>query len=950
MNNRHKIKKYICLAVLLLLCLLSSDRRVEGEENTVTMTEFDASESARRSALSGKIVTISTLKEFRLFQKHFQESEDGLAGISFRQEADITPGDYHFTYDAAVDRYWIDLSGVRVGAMDRKGELYKPDGYSYSSIEALGLSDLILQTWSDATWFAGTYDGQGYYFRGFMLGVLDGRGSTYGGLFCDLKGGTIRNVNISDCCMHYCMSPLVNAMYGGTIENCHVSDIVGAAECGGGIAGLLWNGMIRGCTVDHFVFRFRKGYQEGDWYGGIGGVVGVIEQNSGGKILNCQVTNAILYGINFSQVGLGGIVGVGNTGRDGNIVIQDCSASATIYGGRTAGGIIGRIQEDGSGGYNIRNCVCDGSIMEDEDSSASDLGGVLGRLGPNVYETVVEDCVSQIKIEKCSNQLGGICTAGGVIGSVQGECMIDGDVFAGHIHEMETIGSRSQSNSTGGIVGEMKAQGTIVNCVNFADISMGDSQENICGGLVGSVFPEQDVDVVNSLNVGNVTGQTAGGLVGSLRVGSAACRIHNDLTLGESTGQVAGNLAGTALSGDISYCYGRGEMAQAIGSTYQEVEYCRQVTMEQLAGTEPSQPIFDIGNLAGLCSVKEVLNVQVNLAGNQENYFLWENTQAGYPIPGGLENSLPFALRQLDGEWNPPPLVTKRPGPSRPPLDVETPEPPSQETPKPSAQETPEPSARETTDPSGTNLPDPTGPPSGIGTPEPSGSLPGHNPSVSGIPSGAGFPQASASPASGASQAAKRNQQAVVIGFRGKSVNNKSVQLSWKKNTQVSGYTIYRSAKKSSGYRKIKKCTAGVTKFRDKKCKPGKKYYYQIRTLYMQNGKVCQGKTSRCTVKLPYLKNPVFQLSKGKNNLGEKYIQIKMRKYAGKYVDVYLKKEEGRYQKMPMVSHEIALYRKKIRFTYRYPGVEYWCKIKTYKIVKGKKRYSGYSKVRKIRL
>ena len=924
MINIHKTKKYICLAGLLLLCFLCSDQIAIGEENTVTMTEFDASEAARQSALAGRTVTISNLEEFRLFQRHLNESADGLAGISFRQEADITSGDYHFNYDETVDRYWIKRGNDPVGALDRAGVVYKADGVTVSSIRALGLSDLILQSWDDAKWFAGTYDGQGYFFRGFLFGIIDAQGSTFGGLFCDLRGGTIRNVNVADCAMHYCMSPLVNAMLAGTIEDCHVSGLVGAADCSGGIAGLLWGGTIQNCTVEQCTFRFRQGYQEGEGYGGLGGVVGILEQNSGAEIRGCQVRDISLYGNDFSQIGVGGIAGIVNTGRIGSISISDCTAAATMIGGRTAGGILGKVQKDGTGTVRIQDCVCSGSILEEADSSGSDIGGILGRVGSDVSQVSITDCISQMAIEKCSEKRRGMGTAGGTVGSVQGNCVIDGAVFAGQIQEQETVGNRGQRNSAGGIVGELTAEGTVVNCVNFADIWMGSSQENICGGLVGLISTDQDTNVANSLTLGKITGKISGGLVGMLDAGEAVYRVHNALSLGETAGETAGNLAGEALAGSFSYCYGREDMAD-------------------------------------LVTLKELLNRQANLAENRKSYSLWENTQMGYPLMIGLESSLPFPLRELDQEWNPQPSATGTPDPeaSGKPSGGETPMPSEKETPAPSSGKTPDPSGQETPTPSGSGTPTPSGSekpaPSGSETPAPSGS---ETPTPSGqgtpTPSGQGTSDPSGSGGSSADTRASGslstdfNKQAVVTGFRGKSSSNKSVVLTWKKNSRVTGYCIYRSVKKSSGYRVVQQCTAQATRFQDQKCKPGKKYYYQIRAIYLQNGKSCQGKASRCTVKLPHLKNPTFRLSKGKNGFGEKYLQITMRKYSGSYVDVYLKKENGHYKKASMASHKIAAYRDKIRFTYQRSGVKYWCKIKTYKIVKGKKRYSAYSKEKKI--
>lgn len=894
---------YICLVAIILLGILCSGIIADSQEEAMTMTEFDMSAAARQEAAEGTVVTISTLKEFRLFQKHLNNSTDGLSGISFRQEADITPGDYRYTYDEEFDLYWIEQGEEKIGAVDRSGLFYKSNGYSVSSIEALGLSDLLLQEWDDAKWFAGNYDGQGYYFRGFLLGILDNRyGSGFGGLFCDLGGGTIRNVKVADCCMHYCMSPLVNAMYGGTIENCHVQNIVGAADCGGGIAGLLWQGTIRDCTVDHCVLQFRKGYSENAIYGGIGGVVGVLEQNTGAEIINCEVSNTTLYGADFSQVGIGGIAGVANTSRRGNISIQGCSAVVTICGGRATGGILGRVKWDGMGSVSICDCVCSGSILEDVGSSGSDIGGILGKIEQNLFQVSIENCISQMIIDKHSEKKRVTSSVGGVIGSAGGDCVIADTVFAGKIQENESAAAKGQTNYVGGIVGEMTAEGRVVNCANFASVYMGNLQNNICGGLVGLISSDKDVNVVNSINVGGIIGQTTGGLVGIVDGGEATYRLHNDLSLGETSGETTGDLAAEISGGTVSYCYQRNDISRAFGNSYPMIENCYQVSAEQLAGTETTHSIFKTGDYAGICSVREVLNQQAGLAENKRSYAKWKDTQAGYPLPESVIESLPFTPPVLDTEWKPLPSVTEKP------------------TASPSAVETQKPTASS----SAVETQKPTISPPAVETPH------------------------TLTPAT--KEPMVTEEQTVVAGFSGKSINNKSVILKWKKNTKAIGYRIYRSVRKSSGYREIKKCGSAATQFRDKKCKSGKKYYYQIRTIYVKDGKTCRGRASRCSVKLPYLCSPVYRLSKGKNTYGEKYLQITMRKYAGEYVDIYLKKEEGHYLKVSMASHKIAAYRGKIRFTYQRSGVNYWCKLRTYRIKKGKKQYSAYSKVKKIRL
>lgn len=67
---------------------------------------------------------------------------------------------------------------------------------------------------------------------------------------------------------------------------------------------------------------------------------------------------------------------------------------------------------------------------------------------------------------------------------------------------------------------------------------------------------------------------------------------------------------------------------------------------------------------------------------------------------------------------------------------------------------------------------------------------------------------------------------------------SKQAKISWKKIKGVTGYEVYRSTKKSSGYKKvatIKK--ASTTSYTNKKLKKNKKYYFKVRAYKTVNGK-----------------------------------------------------------------------------------------------------------------
>ena len=67
-----------------------------------------------------------------------------------------------------------------------------------------------------------------------------------------------------------------------------------------------------------------------------------------------------------------------------------------------------------------------------------------------------------------------------------------------------------------------------------------------------------------------------------------------------------------------------------------------------------------------------------------------------------------------------------------------------------------------------------------------------------------------------------------------KSKKAKQATISWKKVTGATGYEIYRSTKKSSGYKKI--ATTSKLTYTNTKLTSKKRYYYKVRTYRTVNG------------------------------------------------------------------------------------------------------------------
>jgi uncharacterized protein YjdB len=67
--------------------------------------------------------------------------------------------------------------------------------------------------------------------------------------------------------------------------------------------------------------------------------------------------------------------------------------------------------------------------------------------------------------------------------------------------------------------------------------------------------------------------------------------------------------------------------------------------------------------------------------------------------------------------------------------------------------------------------------------------------------------------------------------LRASAISDTKITLTWGSVSGVSGYIIYRSAKKGSGYKQVKKITkAGTSSWTNEKLSPNKTYYYKIRT------------------------------------------------------------------------------------------------------------------------
>ena len=227
-----------------------------------------------------------------------------------------------------------------------------------SSVVTFGLSRLS-NLWTpigtDSTPFKGIFDGQGHTISNLNVSV-----ETRAGLFGEIAGATIKNVNIHNVSLEAVsyLGSIVGMGYTGRIENCHVSGNV-AIEGNYMVGGISGHGYatIVDCSViandkttDFIRATHDGGKNEGD---NVGGIVGHSAENV--DITNCTVKNVTISGTR-KVAGITGITSMSSevTGCTVENVIVETNATVEYANDNlktmSIGGIVGQYQASGSNG------------------------------------------------------------------------------------------------------------------------------------------------------------------------------------------------------------------------------------------------------------------------------------------------------------------------------------------------------------------------------------------------------------------------------------------------------------------------------------------------------------------------------------------------------------------------------------------------------------------------
>ncbi len=191
-------------------------------------------------------------------------------------------------------------------------------------------------------------------------------------------------------------------------------------------------------------------------------------------------------------------------------------------------------------------------------SSSTKFSGVVDGNGKLISNLRVNKSVSYsglfgyinngaiIKNLMVEGEVKGTGNCGGIVGYAQGGSSSKSVLIDNCISNVKVISSNS--NSVGGLVGNINYYVEIRDCVNLNDVT----GVNYIGGIVGAFSSSSNPKILNCVNFGNISATTnvAGGLVGSIYTGAQMSNCYNygkvsipaDKTgFGAITGEVSSN-------------------------------------------------------------------------------------------------------------------------------------------------------------------------------------------------------------------------------------------------------------------------------------------------------------------------------------------------------------------------------------------------------------------------
>ncbi|MBR2856383.1 MAG: hypothetical protein IKB85_03000 [Bacteroidales bacterium] len=389
----------------------------------------------------------------------------------------------------------------------------------------------------------GSLDGQGYTISG--LNVVN---SQFGGLFATVKSGaTLKNLSVEgsitfSTATNSRPAGLVGKLSGGTLSQvinrtsitaessakyCYLGGVVGFLDGGsvldcrnegnltlngsnaqfhyaGGVVGVIYpDGLVQGCVNTGTVTAATAATN------GLGGIVGV--QQSGETISCVNEGKLVANAMRYSGT-VGGVVGLVYNNSKEVTRVHKCDnkgvieVAATEF--RAVGGVVGGIDDAAAGCALAEILECRNmkpiSVTTANAAGTSGLdgfylGGILGSVNAanaSVIQNTVKDCVNSGNLSATTTGANNSIKVGGICGNTRGTVLITGNENSAEFVNLESTGAAKLLCAVGGIVGESgdpwsneETMFTMSKNINRASVLSGTNIDNTpAGGLIGYAF------------------------------------------------------------------------------------------------------------------------------------------------------------------------------------------------------------------------------------------------------------------------------------------------------------------------------------------------------------------------------------------------------------------------------------------------------------------------------
>ena len=281
-------------------------------------------------------------------------------------------------------------------------------------------------------------------------------------------------------------------------------------------------GCIKDATVENLTVT-TSGVVSGKNNVGVltGGLLSNPNMNS--SIINCHVngnTSATYPTYVGEPTGtyVSGLAGFVYSAINGSANIINCSATGTIDGFDSVGGLVGIQLAESNGNNLIEKCFFTGQVL----SCGTAAGGIVGtQVADGNSSCLINSCYTKCNIQGVSNAVYGMIgawSAGGIAGCQRADNNGNSSITNCYV----TGSFTNPGHIAGGIVGHQKTNNnsynSIISCYVTSDIA---SAENFIGGIAGRQESSGAGDinrVLNCFSMGDISGvgPNVGGLVGGI--------------------------------------------------------------------------------------------------------------------------------------------------------------------------------------------------------------------------------------------------------------------------------------------------------------------------------------------------------------------------------------------------------------------------------------------------